>query len=186
MQQNWSQDVYVKAWDYATAAHRGQTYGGPLEGQRVDYINHIGSVAMEVIWALCADAECDGNLAIQCALLHDTIEDTASTFAEITAVFGLAVARGVQALTKNNALPSKQEQMLDSLARIKQQPPEIGMVKLADRITNLSEPPFYWDNEKRIRYRKEAQLIYEELHPSSQQLAARLAAKIESYKQYIV
>jgi len=43
MESNWSQDVYLKAWDFATIAHQGQTYAGPIAGQRIDYINHIGS-----------------------------------------------------------------------------------------------------------------------------------------------
>lgn len=76
---NWNQDIYIKAWDFATIAHHGQTYGGPKEGQRIEYINHIGSVAMELIWALSQTTDIDGSLAIQCALLHDTIEDTAVT-----------------------------------------------------------------------------------------------------------
>ena len=59
------------------------------------------------------------------------------------------------------------------------------MVKMADRITNLSAPPFYWTREKRLAYQAEARLIYEDLYPAHPLLAARLKAKIESYTQYI-
>ena len=62
---NWSQEVYNKAWRFATLAHHGQTYGSFEKGQKIDYINHIGSVAMEVIWALHLSPACDGNLAVQ-------------------------------------------------------------------------------------------------------------------------
>lgn len=175
---NWSQDVYVKAWEFATLAHHGQTYGGPVEGQQFDYINHIGSVAMELIWALNNTPEADGNLAIQCALLHDTIEDTDATYEQVASIFGTGVAEGVKALTKN-------EQMLDSLERIKMQPVEIWMVKLADRITNLSAPPFYWTKEKKTKYREEALLIHSELHTANRHLSERLISRIDSYQNYI-
>ena len=185
MASNWSQDVFVKAWDFATLAHHGQTYGGPLEGQKFDYINHIGSVVMELIWALNNTPAADGNLAIQCALLHDTIEDTSVTYEEILLTFGENVAKGVQALTKNEQLPTKHEQMLESLARIKMQPAEVWMVKLADRITNLSAPPFYWTKEKKIKYRDEALLIHSELYTANSFLSERLISRIDSYQNYI-
>ncbi len=185
MKQSWSQDVFVKAWNFATIAHQGQTYGGLQEGQRIDYLNHIGRVAMEIIWALPSANDIDGNLAVQCALLHDTIEDTEHSYEDIVKEFGQSVADGVSALTKDLKLPSKQEQMADSLARIKAQPFEVWMVKMADRITNLYAPPFYWNNKKRIVYREEALLIYEALHEANDVLANRLKEKIDSYTRYI-
>lgn len=185
MKQNWSQDIYVKAWDFATTAHEGQTYGGPVKGQRIPYINHIGSVTMELICGLNSDANLNGNLAIQCALLHDTIEDTDIDFYAIEAEFGLDVAQGVQALTKNESLATKEEQMLDSLERIKLQPKEVWMVKLADRITNLSEPPEYWTSEKRTKYCEEAMSIHNHLHEANELLATRLLSRAKYYINYI-
>ena len=85
---------------------------------------------------------------------------------------------------KNKKLPGKQEQMLDSLQRIKQQPLEVGMVKLADRITNLQPPPHYWTKEKINSYREEAQIILDTLGCSNEFLAQRLADKIKNYQQY--
>lgn len=185
MKSEWSQDVYVKAWDYATLAHHGQTYAGPREGMKYDYINHIGSVTMELIWSLGGTGGVDGNLALQCAILHDSIEDTTTTYENLVNTFGKKVADGVQALTKNEALSTKAEQMSDSLARIKLQPSEVWMVKLSDRITNLSEPPYYWSKEKRSKYLHEARFILAELGSSNQLLAERLASRIASYQQYL-
>ncbi|MES2825682.1 MAG: HD domain-containing protein [Pseudomonadota bacterium] len=185
MTTNWTQDVFVKAWDFATLAHHGQTYGGPVEGQKFDYINHIGSVAMELMWALNNTPTANGNLAIQCALLHDTLEDTQVTYEEVVAIFGQDVADGVRALTKDETLSTKHEQMVDSLQRIKMQPVEVWMVKLADRITNLSAPPFYWSKAKKINYREEALLIHKELHAANSALSERLLSRIDSYQHYI-
>ncbi len=181
----WSQDAYVKAWDFATLAHHGQYYSTPQAGVKLDYINHIGAVAMELMAALAASATdtCQANLALQCALLHDVLEDTEHTHAELMAEFGQAVADGVQALSKNPKLP-KDQQMADSLARICQQPKAVWMVKLADRINNLSTPPYYWTLQKKRAYQEEARLIHEHLHTANAFLAARLQMKIDGYERY--
>lgn len=180
---HWTQDSYARAWAYASRMHANQTYGGALEGERIAYINHLASVAMEVTWALQHHPEADGELAVQCALLHDTLEDTAATHAELAGHFSAAVADGVQALSKNAALP-KPDQLPDSLARIQAQPREVWMVKLADRIANLYQPPFYWNNDKILSYRDEARHILTALAPASPVLAARLQAKIDAYPAF--
>ncbi|WHI49298.1 HD domain-containing protein [Microbulbifer sp. MLAF003] len=185
MKLNWSQDVYLKAWNFATLVHSGQRYASSVAGQDFPYINHIGSVAMELIFGLASDVNLNGNLAIQCALLHDTLEDTEFDFEFIKFTFGGDVAEGVQALTKDDTLVTKQEQMLDSLKRIKLQPKEIWMVKLADRITNLSEPPAHWDSVRKSAYLQEAMVIYQHLHEANELLGARLQQRIESYRKYI-
>ena len=177
----WSPDLFQKAWRFAARYHAGQTYGGANEGERIDYLVHIGSVAMEVAWGLTALPMPNPDLAIQCALLHDTLEDTAATYDQLRAEFGGEVADGVQALTKNGRFPDKTEQMADSLRRIQTQPYEVWMVKLADRISNLQAPPYYWDRAKIAAYRAEGQQIYDALHPAHAPLAARLAAKIAQY-----
>jgi (p)ppGpp synthase/HD superfamily hydrolase len=53
--------------------------------------------------------------------------------------------------------------MLDSLKRIKIQPKEIWMVKLADQITNLQPAPYYWTEKNVQAYRPESIEIYEAL-----------------------
>lgn len=182
---NWSPDIYLKAWQFASRAHRGQTYGGPEPGLHIEYINHIGSVAMEIVHSIGSDPNYDTVLAIQCALLHDTLEDTDTTYEELAELFGEDTARGVSALTKNKAWPSKREQMQDSLARIRKEPAEVWMVKMADRISNLAAPPYYWDRYKVAAYRQEALLIHQTLREGHEGLAQRLLQKIEDYQRYI-
>ncbi|MCW5315704.1 HD domain-containing protein [Nostoc sp. KVJ3] len=177
---NWSQETYIKALKKAAYAHQGQT----IPGSEIPYLMHLSFVSMEVIAALSIETEHNGNLAIQCAILHDTIEDTNTTFEEIKTDFGESVANGVLALTKDKTL-AKHLQMVDSLQRIKKQPQEIWMVKLADRISNLQAPPDYWTQDKIIRYREEAIQIYETLQDASPFLASRLAKLIEDYKAFI-
>ncbi len=182
----WNREKYIKAWKFATKHHTGQKYGGSEPDEYVDYINHIGMVCMEVIWALQHSKEkYDADLAIQCALLHDTIEDTDATFDNIKSSFGDKVANGVMALSKNEEIQSKAEMMTDSLERIKKQGKEVWMVKLADRISNLNAPPFYWDKNKKIKYLEEAKQIYDALHTANIELAQRLNEKIKNYSHFI-
>jgi (p)ppGpp synthase/HD superfamily hydrolase len=178
---NWSPDIFSKAWNFATVYHHGQRYGAPVEGMQIDYINHVASVAVEVIWALPTVPEADGNLAVQCALLHDVIEDTEATYEIVLENFGRQVADGVMALTKNSALVTRAEQMEDSLTRIRLQGKEIWLVKMADRIANLYQIPFDWDSQMVNYYHQEAIGIYKALHSASQALASRLYEKIEQY-----
>ena len=182
----WSQELYLKAWNFASYHHKDQK----VPGTDLPYINHVGSVTMEIMSAIMqSDSVNDPDLVIQCALLHDVIEDTAIDYEKIKDEFGSAVADGVLALTKNDEIGSdiedKQERkklrMEDSLNRIKQQPKEIWMVKMADRITNLQPPPSKWSDEKVARYKQEAIVIYNELKDGSPCLAERLKSKIENY-----
>lgn len=181
----WSIDKLQAIWHKASKLHQGQTYGAPEEGVEIAYISHIGSVTFEVLNALQFEADWDQDLAIACALLHDTLEDTDLSFQAIATTFGEAVAQGVAALTKDDTLATKQQRMADSLQRIQMQPKEVWGVKMADRIGNLCAPPFYWDKAKKTAYLAEAQFIYEHLHPASQYLAGRLSAKIQAYQQYL-
>lgn len=185
MKNTWNPDLYTEAWMFATKKHEGQTYGGALQNERIPYINHLASVATEVIWTLQHTTKTyNADLAVACALLHDTIEDTKTTVEEIETTFGPAVAAGVLALTKNEKLPNKIDQMIDSLNRILQQPEEIAIVKMADRVVNLYLPPFYWDNRKRETYQEEAMVIHEALHQADDVIAARLQERILRYAQF--
>lgn len=181
----WSPDAWLAAWRFASDAHLGQM----VPGSELPYVVHVGAVAMEVASAISRRAQLGQpvaapDLAIQAALLHDVVEDTGVTLAQIDARFGPAVAAGVAALTKDPAAGDKPAQMRDSLDRIRAQPPEIWMVKLGDRITNLQPPPKHWKLDKIRRYREEARLIQSRLGEACSVLGTRIEAKIDSYGQY--
>jgi|GEM_PF-544429 len=166
----WRQAVFAKAYLFAAQAHNGQL----LPGSDQPYIVHVTQVAMEIMAVHQFERQFDCELSLQCALLHDVIEDTKVTYEQVEGIFGKRVADGVLALSKDKNL-EKTAQMEDSLDRIRQQPPEVWMVKLADRITNLQPPfPSYWDKEKINRYRREAITIYKALKDASPYLARRL------------
>jgi len=176
----WSQEAYLKALRFAAEKHKGQL----VPGTDWSYTVHLSMVCMEILAAFNQNPNLNGDLAIQAAILHDTIEDTDVTYEDLQSKFSQNVAEGVLALTKDTTL-GKKEQMQDSLKRIKLQPKEIWMVKLADRITNLQPPPSYWDREKRKRYLEQAKLILDELRAGSEYLSNRLSEKIHDYQVYI-
>lgn len=175
----WSAEKYVEALQFAADRHAGQK----VPGTERPYLVHLTSVTAEVMRGIAIESVPDPDLAVVCALLHDVVEDTGTTAAEVAATFGDAVARGVAALSKNPGLP-KGEQLDDSLQRICACPREVWLVKLADRITNLDEPPHYWTAEKRRAYQEEARRIHAALAAAHEVLGRRLAAKIDAYAQY--
>lgn len=180
----WSIDELQKTWQLVSRLHDGQKYGGPQEGEKIEYINHIGSVTFEVLKAIEETPGMQAGLAMKCALLHDSIEDTPFSYEKVHELFGAEVADGVMALTKNDSLEGKVSKMMDSLARIKQQPKEVWAVKMADRICNLYSPPYYWNNAKKLNYIEEAKLILNELKEGNAYLAKRLEEKIEIYRKF--
>ncbi len=139
---------------------------------------------MEILIASQNTKNFNIEFAIQVALLHDTLEDTNTTFEELESEFGSEIAKGVLALTKNDLLP-KSEKMLDSLNRTKELRKEVWAVKLADRITNLQKPPQHWDISKKTEYKKEAKIILELLKGGNEFLENRLLKKINEYDKYI-
>jgi len=201
----WTQDLYLKAFHFAARAHRWQLYPGTT----LPYLIHISLVSMEVMAAVAQggfepplrtptprgvrggpesvpqQSAFDADLALQCALLHDTLEDTRVRYEQIVVQFGEDVARGVLALTVNKRLP-REEQMPECLVRIRQQPREVWIVKLADRITNLQPPPRHWSKGRIRDYHREAGVILDALQEASPFLADRLRLKINEYAAYAV
>ncbi|QKF82470.1 HD domain-containing protein [Halarcobacter ebronensis] len=177
-----TQEKYLKALNFAAKVHGEQKTPNGLP-----YLTHLCCVAMEIIHA-CEESKLEqkkSDIAIAVALLHDTTEDTNTTYDELYSEFGAEIAEGVDALTKDKTLPSKKEQMQDSINRLLMQPYEIQMVKLADRITNLQRPPEHWDGLKILNYHKEAKFIHSCLKNSNLYLSKRLEEKIGNYIVYI-
>lgn len=176
------QTIYQQTIKFAALKHSEKEQTIP--GTNLPYVVHLSNVAMEIMTAYQNSADFSLDFALKVALLHDTLEDTETTFEEISREFGVDIAQGVSALTKNNALP-KSMQMQDSLTRIKALRKEVWAVKLADRITNLQEPPKHWDAQKKDNYRNEAIKILQQLKGANAYLEQRLDKKINEYGEYI-
>ena len=174
----WNSKKVNDAIFFATKKHQGQFMKQP-EG--MPYSAHFFGVAMNAIQLAAESKEpIDWDLLICSAILHDTLEDTQTSKEELEQVFGKAIADGVSALTKNESLPSEQ-QMKDSLERIKKQPREVAIVKIADRMFNIRDRVESWSEEKQEQYREEARLISEELGELFLPAKDALEEQIEKY-----
>ena len=119
------------SYEYASKKHFSQKR---ITGD--DYITH----PLNVAWIL-TDVKADGK-AISAALLHDTIEDSDSTYEEIANLFGEDVAKIVDGVTKINRLnfSSDSEQMAANQRKILvglSSDVRVLIVKLADRLHNM-------------------------------------------------
>ena len=174
----WSQDKFIKAFNFAAKAHLGKT----LPGSDLPYLVHITLVCMEVMALQEVEPMDNPDLALQCAALHDVVEDTSESLDTIREKFGDDVADGVGALTKIK-VPSFD--LCEYLKKIKSPPREIGIVKLADRITNLQPPPSTWTKVDTEEYLDESRVILEMLNEASPYMADRLKKKIADYQKSI-
>jgi guanosine-3',5'-bis(diphosphate) 3'-pyrophosphohydrolase len=152
-----------KAIDYAYKSHEGQkrSSGEP-------YITHPLAVA-DILTDYKVD---DATIAV--ALLHDTIEDTTATRAELDDLFGRDIGQLVQGLTKLKKLDfvmqeAKQGENLRKLLLAISSDIRVLFVKLADRLHNMRTLD-YVRSEKRQRISRETLDIYAPL-------AARMGMK---------
>lgn len=174
-----SAERITQAITFAAKAH-----GAQMTPMGFPYLHHLMSVATHAMVGTRNDGFSieDQENAIIAALLHDTIEDTAIEYNDVTEAFGDTIADAVSALTKNKLVGDKQAQMEDSIARIKAQPEWVWCVKLSDRITNLTGVPAHWDEAKKQKYLSEARVLWNALHEASEDLSERLLRKIERYE----
>lgn len=142
-----------QAYVYAMKAHGGQrrASGDP-------YFSHPIEVA-----AILTDLKLD-DATIAAALLHDTIEDTEATRAEIDKVFGHQIGALVEGLTKLSKLDlvsreAKQAENLRKLLLAIADDVRVLLIKLADRLHNMRTLEFV-PAEQRNRIAQETLDIY--------------------------
>ncbi|MFY9685604.1 MAG: bifunctional (p)ppGpp synthetase/guanosine-3',5'-bis(diphosphate) 3'-pyrophosphohydrolase [Pseudolabrys sp.] len=142
-----------RAYVYAMKAHGEQrrASGDP-------YFSHPIEVA-----AILTDLKLD-DATIAAALLHDTIEDTEATRAEIDSLFGHDIGRLVEGLTKLKKLDlvtkeAKQAENLRKLLLAIADDVRVLLIKLADRLHNMRTLQ-YMPPETRRRAAEETLEIY--------------------------
>lgn len=121
----------LNAYNFAAKAHEGQKRSS---GQ--DYIIHPLAVAF-ILLELSMDTD-----TICAALLHDVVEDTPVTLAEVRKRYGQDVAILVDGVTKLNQIPllTKAEQQAENVRKIllaMSQDIRVMIIKLSDRLHNM-------------------------------------------------
>ncbi|KAA3626922.1 MAG: bifunctional (p)ppGpp synthetase/guanosine-3',5'-bis(diphosphate) 3'-pyrophosphohydrolase [Proteobacteria bacterium] len=159
----------LRALDFAADKHRDQ--------RRKDlpaspYINH----PIELADVLCNEGGVRDVVVLCAAVLHDTIEDTETTHAELMQHFGAEIADVVVEVTDDQSLPKAERKRLQ-IEHASIASDRAKLVKLADKICNLrdmlSRPPAGWDLERRREYFDWARAVIDMLrgiHPGLEKL----------------
>lgn len=95
---------------------------------------------------------------VAAAWLHDVVEDTDATLADVRAAFGDDVARLVEGLTDPDGyegLPLAERKRRQAV-RLAGQPDDVKIIKLADQLSNvksvIDDPPLDWDADECLAY----------------------------------
>ncbi len=149
------EDLLNRAYVFSLQAH-----GSQLRASGDPYFSHPIEVA-GILTELRLDAE-----TIATGILHDTIEDTVATPAQIEKLFGANVARlvdGVTKLSKIDAGTTPNERAAENLRKFllaMSDDIRVLLVKLADRLHNMRTLHFIANPEKRRRIARETMDIY--------------------------
>ncbi len=135
-----------------------QKHGHQKRASGDPYFSHPLEVA-----AILTDMHMD-EATIAVALLHDTIEDTTATRAEIDELFGPELGKLVEGLTKIKKLDlvSKKAEQAENLRKLLlaiSEDVRVLLVKLADRLHNMRTLD-HVPQEKRLRIAEETMEIY--------------------------
>jgi (p)ppGpp synthase/HD superfamily hydrolase len=138
----------ARAYDFAAGKHAGQSRKGEAAEP---YVNHLTEVARLVAQAT---GGADADLVIA-AILHDTVEDTATTFDELTAAFGPRVASLVAEVTDDKSLEKAQRKRLQ-IEHAGHASTGAKIIKIADKTSNLRalavSPPKGWPAARKREY----------------------------------
>ncbi|NJN15150.1 MAG: bifunctional (p)ppGpp synthetase/guanosine-3',5'-bis(diphosphate) 3'-pyrophosphohydrolase [Oscillochloris sp.] len=138
----------LRALEFAAERHSEQRR---KDAAASPYVNHLIAVAH----ILAAAGSVNDSELLAAAALHDAVEDTGLTMAELAERFGPVIAGLVAEVTDDKSLPKAERKRLQEehaphlSARARQ-------LKIADKISNLRDvtehPPADWSFERRREY----------------------------------
>jgi HD domain len=121
--------IVLQAFRFAAFKHRQQT----LSDGVTPYFAHV----VRVNWILRDLFRIKDTPTVVAAILHDVVEDTDTDIEEVEDLFGKTIARYVDLLTKNQALPKRQRDR-EYDEKLVNAPETVQIAKLADLYDNLS------------------------------------------------
>jgi len=160
--------LFIDALAFAAHKHREQRRKNVAASP---YINHPIALAH----VLVREGGVNDTSVLCAAILHDTVEDTQTTFVELELRFGAEIAGIVKEVTDDTTLPkSRRKQMqVDHAPHLSH---GAKLVKLADKISNLrdmaDDPPANWPRERRIEYFEWAKRVIDGLRGTNPELEA--------------
>lgn len=148
------EDALNRAYVFSMKAH-----GSQLRASGDPYFSHPVEVA-----GILAKMKLD-TASIITGLLHDTVEDTVATLADVRDLFGDDIARLVDGVTKLSRIElqsdkSRQAENFRKLVLAMSEDIRVLLVKLADRLHNMRTLHYVKSEEKRLRIARETMDIY--------------------------
>lgn len=160
----------VRCVNFAALKHKDQRRKDEAQSP---YVNHVIGVA----YILTSEAGISDVSVIQAALLHDTVEDTNTSFYELQAEFGEDIANLVKELTDDKSLPAEERKKLQVVHAPKSSY-RAKLVKLADKLYNLRDlrrsPPVGWSKERIQEYFQWAAQVVSGLRGTNKQMEESL------------
>lgn len=169
----------LRAIWFASHKHRYQRRKDPKE---TAYINH----PLEVSKILWDEGDVRETHILQAAVLHDTVEDTDTTFEEIEDCFGEQVARIVRDVTHDERM-SKDQRREARVLTASGLAYDSRLVLLADKISNLRDihrtAPKNWNYERCLSYFHWVRRIVEEIRGTHSGLEASVDIVYHAFLQ---
>ena len=161
--------LVLKAIEFAAHKHRDQRRKDP---DKTPYINHPIALAQ----VLREEGRVRDPVVIAAALLHDTIEDTETTYDELRGQFGVTIADCVVEVTDVKFLGKTARKRLQ-VAKAGRASKAAKQVKLADKICNLRDilasPPADWSLTRQQEYFDHAKEVVDEVRGANARLERR-------------
>jgi guanosine-3',5'-bis(diphosphate) 3'-pyrophosphohydrolase len=164
--------MLIGALAFAADKHRNQRR---KDAEASPYINHPIMLAK----ILSVEGGVEDGLVLCAAVLHDTIEDTETSYEELAGGFGREIADVVREVTDDKSLPKAERKQLQ-IDHAPQLSRAAKLVKLADKIANLRDvadhPPAQWPLERRREYFDWAKRVVDGLRGTHERLEAAFDA----------
>lgn len=140
--------LIAKAFNFSAQKHSAQRRKGAAAEP---YVNHLAEVAN----LIAENTNGDDVTAVVAGILHDTLEDTQTTYAELVTEFGSALADIVMEVTDDKSLPKTERKRLQ-IEHAGHVSDTAKIVKMADKISNLrailTSPPPDWTDQRKLKY----------------------------------
>ncbi len=170
--------LMFEALNFAASKHQFQRRKGSSD---TPYINHPIDVARRLVAAGEEDPQ-----VITAALLHDTVEDTGTTFEEIDSKFGAKVTALVRECTDDKSLPKEERKRLQE-EHARQKSRDAKCIKIADKTSNVTDikcsPPEGWSTERIVEYLNWAERVVAGLSGVNDKLEAEFATAVSEARE---
>ncbi len=168
-------DKVSRAEEFARKRHQGQL----RSGSNIPYIVHPISVCNHLKKIL----EIKDEDILAAALLHDTLEDTKTSYEELYKEFGKRVANLVLELTNDKSLP-KEERKAKMIEKAKTISRDAKIIRLADRYDNVLGME-NWTEDRKSAYIKESRKLLNSLSGTDKKMEKLIGDKIKDLEDKI-